>query len=643
MDLGNCIAANDSRTLAEEFPEEIVFWKKKFLWASSRKGFNVRTSYQDHWRARKRQGIHLMPLFPALVDDIAEAHLDFERFAKNHNKKSSVRFAAEQLAFWVGTWAGDYTYSTAIDIDAHRQVGHAWLPARYHVDKWPDEDTRPGYSTWTSPYSHRWVPLTWIGLDYFKTARLIYTRFPKRLWAFSSASLGLGVWEMFPKARKPQEASQAVREALQKIGLNLEVYPSPPKSLHSLGRQHRRPCGMDSGVITNAGVITDPIAQIRHFMHPRTPSFDAIVGAVFDCSRYYHSYSHDPDLWVEQEKEFQRVIEWMDAGFPNCETVVPSGPLSRSVSRALPTDEVECELIIEQQECANSAPLCFRKCNLKEINEHHLWVKFVIYLAKYGLPCEDSFVPVVSTLAKWLWFYELYDLDPHDRFDRTVELLSAYIESKNNGFVTRLTNGDMDVYNHIGRIVRQYTGSINERGDSTFMQMRLKRDSKQYKEEYRIADIILESTLSTTHTSIRSISCDLLTEVAKEEERRKWVYVPDDTPLPDELMRRVVSGLKNNGINIRKSGDGEYPTMKAITRLINYLKDGGAGGKRISQQLLQQMGFKNRTRERIKQALYRIPVIHDGGYRSKSASRKYLLDHSVVEVFESLKAEQETG
>jgi hypothetical protein len=142
-------------------------------------------------------------------------------------------------------------------------------------------------------------------------------------------------------------------------------------------------------------------------------------------------------LWVEQDNEFQRVIAWMDAGFPDCETVIPSAP---PVARptALPTEE----LVIDQHEAADSVPSCFSSCNLKEINAQHLWVEFVMYVAENGLPCEDSFVPVISTLSKWLWFYELYDLEPDERFERTVELLSAYIENKNNGFVTRLTNGD---------------------------------------------------------------------------------------------------------------------------------------------------------------------------------------------------------
>jgi len=45
-------------------------------------------------------------------------------------------------------------------------------------------------------------------------------------------------------------------------------------------------------------------------------------------------------------------------------------------------------------------------------------------------------------------------------------------------------------------------------------------------------------------------------------------------------------------------------------------------------------GRWDRARESIKKALYKMPVIHGGGYRSKTASRKYVLDKSVLDVFE---------
>ncbi len=619
--------------LAELFPEEVTFWKKQFLWASSRKGFNVRTSYQDRWYPRKRQGLHLIPLYPALVDDIAEAHLDFERFARNHDPKSVIKPKAEQLAFWAGTWAGDYTYSTAIDIDAHDRVGGAWLPARYHPDKWTDEN-RPGYSTWVSPYSHRWVPLTWIGLDYFKTARLVYDHFPGRLWAFSSASLGLGVWKMYRKSRKPDEVYQAVENKLKENGLKLEVYPAPPRSSNSMGRQHRRPCGLDSGVITESGVLTDPIAQIRQFMNPVTPEFDAIVRAVIDRSRYFHSHSHDPDLWAEQEKEFRTIIAWLHDGCPGCDSILRTN----STSVAMATTPIP--VIVEANdpetndvvECCPSQPECFKTCDLKEINARHLWVEFVIFLAKHGFPCDDSFELVISTLTKWLWFYELFHLEPDDRYERTVEVLSLFVEQKHNNYVTRLNDGDIDVFRQIERIVSCYTSNVNDAGQEVFTQMRYKRDNGFYKKEFQIVPMIELSSSSMSSTILRSSSCDLRTDHEQNKETG-WVYTSDDTPLPYGLEQRIISGLKINGIIIRRNANGEYPTLKAITRFINYLKEGGAGGRRASQELLRQMGFQNRTREQIKRALYRMSIIKNGGYRSKSASRKYALDATVLEGF----------
>jgi hypothetical protein len=594
----------------------------------------VRTSYQEPWYPRKRQGLHLIPLYPALADDVAEAHLDFERFARSYDPKSVIKPKPEQLAFWAGTWAGEYTYSTAIDIDAHDRVGEAWLPARYHPDKWPDEETRPGYSYWVSPYSHRSVPLTWIGLDYFKTARLVYDHFPGRLWAFSSASLGLGIWEMFPKSRKPKEANQAVTDKLKEIGLKLEVYPAPTQSQKSKGRQHRRPCGMDSGVITERGVVTNPIEQIRLFMDPVTPSFRGIVNSVIDRSRYYHSHSHYPDLWADQEKEFHSVIEWLEAGCPDCDSVLRTSSRSMAVVTESPNDQLVAADTKHLAEDFMSAPECFRTCDLKEINARHLWVKFVMFLASNGFPCDDSVEPVISTLTKWLWFYELYHLEPDDRYERAVEVLSLFVEQKHNGYVTRIENGDLDVFRQIERVVRSYTSNVNDAGREVFAQMRDKRDNGYYRNEYQIVPLIDGSSSSIHTTLYRSILCDLLSD-DEMDEKTGWVYIPDDTPIPYGLERRIISGLKDNGIAIRKNANGDYPTLIAITRLINYLKEGGAAGRRASQELLRQMGFKNRTREQIKSVLYKRSIVHDGGYRSKSASRKYTLDHSVLEIFET--------
>jgi len=188
----------------------------------------------------------------------------------------------------------------------------------------------------------------------------------------------------------------------------------------------------------------------------------------------------------------------------------------------------------------------------------------------------------------------------------------------------------------IERIVRRYTGNVDDAGQEVLNRMRFKRDNGYYSEKYQIIPLIESSPSSPGTEILRSISCDLLRDLPGEGDRGTgWVYVPDDTPLPYGLERKIIAGLKDKGISVRRNAKGEYPTLNAITRLINYLKEGGAGGRRASQELLRQMGFQNRTREQIKDALYRMSVVRRGGYRAKSESRRYVLDSAVLEVFAS--------
>lgn len=631
------------RPLSEEHPEEVTCFKKKFLWASNRSGFYTRSSYEEPWRPRKRMGQHRIPLHWQIVEDLAEAHLAFDRFALGCVGNSLIAPRPEQLAFWCGTMAHpEYTYHTCIDIDAHRRVGHAYLPSRYHPDRWPDDDGRPAYSDWASPYSHRRVPLTWIGLDYFKTARLVYERFPGRLWAFSSASLGLAVWRAYPKSRNPQDAFREVTEDLRDVGLNLEVYPRPPASAGGGGRHHRRPCGMDSGVITEGGVVADPIGQIRLFMEPVTPSFEAIVRAVVERSRANHLQSHHPDLWDAQRSEFDRVMAWLDRGCPDCEgvraraTAPPDGPSSASSSISPGVEEVADEPLPAHGEPAAEAPgvpTCFTTCDISEVNKRHLWVGFVLYLADHGLPCEDSFFVALTTLAKWLLFCELYDLGEPERTDRTKELLRRYVLTKHNGFVTRLSYGlEQDVLDNVDRVVEDCLRTVNDQGRRVFTELRRRRDHGHYLTTFAIQEK-LTSVGRHPHppTSHCPISCGRSSEAPREGEEG-WTYVPDDTALPEELERKIVQGLRDHGLKIRKNKQGEYPTIKAITRLVNYLKAGNAHGRRASQELLAQMGFPkvSKERERIKKILYKIPVVHPGEYRSKQESRRYFLDDVVL-------------
>lgn len=629
--------------LSEEHPEEVTWFKKKLLWASNRGGFYTRTSYEEPWRPRKRMGTYMMALYPQIVDDLAEAHLDFDRFSSGCDRGSPVAPRPEQLAFWCGTMAHpEYTYHNCIDIDAHRKVGRAYLPSRYHPDRWPDEDGRPAYADWSSPFINRRVPLTWIDLDYFKAARLVYERFPGRLWAFSSASLGLAIWRMYRKSMDPQDTFLEVTDGLRDLGLGLEVYPRPAASEGSRGVQHRRPCGMDSGVITESGTVTDPIEQIRLHMNPVTPSFEAIVRAVIERSRYHHRHSNFPDLWDAQRSEFDRVLDWLEQGCPECESVQERATAVRRTSRDIsPATYYGEDTVVESEPAgadavdeARGVPACFTNCDIAEVNRRHLWVDFVLFLADFGLPCEDSFLIAVSTLAKWLLYLEFYDLDDYERIGRTKHLLRQYVLSKHNGYISRLNNGlEREVLDNVDRVVEDCLRSVNDQGKRVFMEMRYRRDHGHYPTTYTIEER-LESAgpYHPLPLPLCPISCGRSSEASRGEEDG-WTYVPDDSPLPEDLERHIVQGLHACGLKIRKNKQGEYPTMKAITRLINYLKASKSLGRRASQELLVQMGFPkvSKERERIKKILYKLPVIHDGGYRSKQASRKYILADEVLE------------
>ena len=67
-------------------------------------------------------------------------------------------------------------------------------------------------------------------------------------------------------------------------------------------------------------------------------------------------------------------------------------------------------------------------------------------------------------------------------------------------------------------------------------------------------------------------------------EAEKWVFEPDDTPLPEELRERIEGAYRQAGRRLFK------PTMKKITRLLNYLWQKG-GEARLGVKSLAKMGF----------------------------------------------------
>ena len=275
----------------------------------------------------------------------------------------------------------------------------------------------------------------------------------------------------------------------------------------------------------------------------------------------------------------------------------------------------------------------FQTCDLEAINRTRQWVPFVLFLARNGFPSEDSFLPVISTLTKWLFYYELYELPVEERKLRIKEVLCVYCTIKHNGFITRLSNGQSEeVITNIDRLVDHTIQTVNDYGKSVFMDMRYRRDRGQYHTVYEIeADLCDLDTNSSI--SICPILCGVLS--GSDEGTQAWTYVPDDTPLPDQVERAVVEAFQASGYKMRKK-DGHYPLLIAITRLINYLAASKTYQRRASQKLLTQMGFpdKSSKRERIKAILSAHDIILRGDYRSRSQSMKYILTKRMIDLLE---------
>ena len=188
--------------------------------------------------------------------------------------RAEIRARDHETAFWLGTMAGHKTWADCIDVDSHDTIGWYGLPTRF------DPLGRQSYHA----DAVRFLPVVKLPLAHFQKLKRFHDAFPGRLWAFSSANLGFGLWKVYHHPMPVVARYEAVQRQLEAAGLaGTEVYPQPAKSKGSLGKCHRRPCGMDSGIITSHGLITDPIEQIRLFKHPpAAPTFEVICGTIFD-------------------------------------------------------------------------------------------------------------------------------------------------------------------------------------------------------------------------------------------------------------------------------------------------------------------------------------------------------------------------
>jgi len=123
-------------------------------------------------------------------------------------------------------------------------------------------------------------------------------------------------------------------------------------------------------------------------------------------------------------------------------------------------------------------------------NRSREWVFWVEKMARSGLVEEDTMDVVVYELAKWLLWIELFDLD--DKVSHTVDLLQTYVETKDNGYITRINKGKTDeVLSQVERIVKAAC-EVSSESEELFSRIRDKRESGEYQRIIQIAQFLGE-------------------------------------------------------------------------------------------------------------------------------------------------------
>jgi hypothetical protein len=260
--------------LSAEFPAEVNFFCRTFIWPCNHAGFYTRHQYfksgdELPWRPYKLASGNWQHLHKTLVLDMAERHLGFDRFCQTHDRKSQLRPRDGETAFWLGLMAGPRTYTDCLDIDSHEVIGWYGLPTRWHPSHWGNS---PLAQLAHTDHNHwRYVPVVEMPLGHFKLLRKYHDVFLNRIWALSSANLGLGLWRIRTSAVDTARLYDEVQRQLEMVGLGgTEHYPRPARVQDSLGRCQRRPCGMDinEDLATGASVELRQtvLEEVAHFL-----------------------------------------------------------------------------------------------------------------------------------------------------------------------------------------------------------------------------------------------------------------------------------------------------------------------------------------------------------------------------------------
>jgi len=479
-------------------------------------------------------------------------------------------------------------------------------------------------------------PLPTLHLEHLQAVKRLYDAFPRHTWCISSATLGLHVWEKLPRPLPIDAIHASNQPRLREIGLGgTEIHPM-------FGRCFRRPFGADYYTITDSGLLEHWTDQLNYFENvAQPPKFNAIYQAMRslllkEWSGYLgnrnmekiSSTAGKPHLLkyfrgknlinAGQIEEDLKVLDaWAENGFP--QSLPVSVPVVSDLSHLEPVGQQPTNA--DQQKDLSRAEESGCDIDLSAVCDSQ-WVQNCEKWAKGGLPCHDSVFPVVSQLTRWFWFIEFWDLPEDMRLERILGLMMEFCLTKHNGFISSLNTGhERDFRKRISRIVSCAIKKVDDSGQWQFDRVRQKRQQGQYRRIIFLEPVVLGESRKANRKDKDSflpvgliICCsDLGKEIGQKEqltglpdiktspsplgdlaevnntdtrrmEAEKWIFEPDDTPLPEELTKLIEGAYGQAGRRLFK------PTMKKVARLLNYLWMKG-GEARLGVKALAKMGF----------------------------------------------------
>jgi len=498
----------------------------------------------------------------------------------------------------------------------------AMLPGKKSALKTIDFDNKQNLLGYYSDVTHAPRPLPTLSLEHLQAVKRLYDAFPRRIWCVSSATLGLHLWQRMPFPMAVEAIQATDHPTLKEIGLaGTEIHP-----MH--GRCFRRPFGQDYFTITDHGLLESWIEQLDYFEQTaEPPTFNAVYQAlrsllVKEWEGYqatgkmekvgltggkphllkYHR-GNEVFSTKQLEDDLDLLDTWADRGFPR----------RLATSEAVLSDLCPVDSPRHQHPVADrlqdtsryEKPGAGCDIDLAAVCDGR-WVQTCEKWARNGLPCADSVFTVVSHLSRWFFFVEWWEMPEDMRLEKVVSLLSEFVLAKNNGFVSRLSAGhEQDVVEQVRRTVPCAVSKVDDSGKWQFMRVRQKRRQGRYKRVIFLEPVIRGKARQDVKTDLKEITpsppvglnicwSDLENTTNASDRRTKaeeWKFVPDDTPLPDDLKVAIEKAYRESGKRLYK------PTIRKITSLVNYLRSKG-GEARLGVKALAKMGFPDGDQRR---------------------------------------------